>query len=441
MYRDDSNQERIAQLIEMFKTINTDPDPVRSISHYAGRMRQLYGEQGLISVSLRNVPPGHYRVMRFLNQKSSGIDGSHDIVFAGPDAPAVKGGIIGDLVQNEFPVVIRELSIPDDPVLGNRLAPYRMLVAVPVYDGDAALNWVIFLTVDPEGFTPFDIETRILQSNLMSGITNIKRTNQELVLATEWIHREVDEIALIQKDLLPGSMPHIPGLRLAASYRYFDRAGGDLYDVFPMGERPEDASAASGTWGILIADVSGHGVASAVIVAMLSTLVAALAERTTDPGELLTRLNRFIAAKAINGNFVTAFLMTYDTANGSAAYACAGHNVPLRRSTDGVVNPLPGTGGIPLGITGAARYETVPLDYRRGDTVLLYTDGVTESHAPSNDLFGEARLEAVLAEAPGDPEEVIRAVSRALEQHQAGSTQSDDQALLAITFDGVPGLD
>jgi sigma-B regulation protein RsbU (phosphoserine phosphatase) len=434
MYRDDSNRERIASLMDMLKMVSIDMDPVRSISHYARAMRQLYGEQGLISVSLRNAPPGHYRVMRFLNQRGAGLDNAQDIEFAGPDAPAVSGGIIGEILRNEDPVVYRNLHVVDDPVLGTRLAPYRVLVAIPVYDGSRVLNWVCFMMVNPEGLTAYDIEMRILQANLLSGIANIKRANLELVQATEWIHREVDEIALIQQGLLPGAMPHIPGLKIATSHQSFDRAGGDLYDVFPLGRCPETELDKPGLWGILIADVSGHGVAAAVITAMISTLIDALAERVVAPGQLLTLLNRYVTAKAINGNFVTAFLLVYDSVSEVVTYASAGHNLPLLRDANGEVRALPQTEGIPLGIASTSTYETVPFALEPGQSLLLYTDGITESQSPQGDLFGEAALVDVLRLSNGNPAETIDAVMRALETHQQGQSQTDDQALVAIAL-------
>lgn len=439
MYRDESNRERIATLMDMLKMVSTDMDPVRSINHYARGMRQLYGEQGLISVSLRNAPAGHYRVMRFLNQRGAGLDHAQDIEFAGPSALPVTGGIIGDVIQGDSPVIYRNLRVMNDPVLGDRLAPYRAMVAIPVFDASRVLNWVFFMMVDAEGLTSYDAEMRILQANLLSGIANIKRTNLELVQATEWIHREVDEIALIQQGLLPGAMPHIPGLAIATSHRSFDRAGGDFYDVFPVGRCPETEADRPGLWGILIADVSGHGVAAAVITAMISTLIDVLAERVVEPGQLLTLLNRYVTAKAINGNFVTAFLIVYDSVSKAVSYASAGHNMPLMRDANGDVRALTPTDGIPLGITGTTTYATVPFALETGQLLLLYTDGITESRSPAGDLFGETALVDVLRLSNGDPPETIEAVTRALEAHQQGETQTDDQAMVAIALSDEAG--
>ncbi len=430
---DDSNRPRIDALIEMLRAISEDPDPVRSINHYLGSMRRLYGEQGLISVSLRNVDKGHYRIMRFLHQRESGFEKDRNIVYAGPEAPVWQGGIIGRIIESQTPVVYRDLQIRDDPVVGDQLAPYRTLVGVPVFDGKETLNWVIFLSVDRDAFSALDVETRILQSNLMSGITNIKRANLELRQATEWIHREIDEIAVIQRGLLPVRMPPVPGLDLAASHRSFDRAGGDFYDVFPLGRCPVTPDEHDGLWGVYIADVSGHGAAAAVIVAMMSTLLTSLAERVIEPGRLLGHLNRHITAKAVSGNFVTAFLMAYDPRTRDVTYACAGHNMPLLREPGGAVASLARTDGVPLGISPDSFYTEGAFNLEPGRTLLLYTDGITEARSPMGRLFGEQALKEGLAASDGTAAGALAFVETRLREHEREQRQYDDQAMLALT--------
>ncbi|MCC6694959.1 MAG: serine/threonine-protein phosphatase [Candidatus Hydrogenedentes bacterium] len=429
---DPESRERLELLVNMLRRISQDPDPVSSIIHYAESMRSLYGDQALISISLRNVDPGQYRVMRILHQHDVDVRGLLDLPFAGPNAPAHSGGLIGEIITTEMPVVMRNLHIENDPALGNQLAPYRVLVAVPVFDNGVALNWVLFLSVHPDAFLPQEVENRVLQTNLMAGMTNTKIAAQELRTATEWIHREVDVIAVIQRGLLPQEMPTIPGLQLAAFHRTFDRAGGDFYDVFPVGKIEEDGERHCNRWGIFIADVSGHGAAAAVIVAMMSTLLESLAGQGCTPGRFMRMLNQRIAAKAINGNFVTAFMLVYDVDQRECCYACAGHNLPLVRRADGRVEAIPPTDGIPLGVAMDADYEDVPFNLGIGETLVLYTDGITEARSPQDALFGEAALMDTLSRSGSRPEEIIRAVSDRLAAHERALPQADDQALLAI---------
>ena len=429
---DPESHERLELLVNMLRTISQDPDPVSSIVHYAESMRALYGDQALISISRRNVDPEQYRVMRILHQHDADVRGLLDLPFAGPNAPAHTGGLVGEIIKTEMPIVMRDLHVENDPALGNHLAPYRVLVAVPVFDNGVALNWVLFLSIRPDAFLPQEVENRVLQTNLMAGMTNTKLAAQELRQATEWIHREVDEIAVIQRGLLPQEMPAIPGLQLAAFHRTFDRAGGDFYDVFPVGKIEEDGERHCNRWGIFIADVSGHGAAAAVIVAMMSTMLGFLAGQGCAPGRFLQLLNQRIAAKAINGNFVTAFMLVYDVDRRESYYACAGHNLPLIRKANGRVEAVQPTEGIPLGVAQDAVYEDMPLTLDIGETLVLNTDGSTEARSPQDTLFGEAALMDTLSRSGSSPEEIIQAVSESLAAHERALPQADDQALLAI---------
>ncbi|HRK35050.1 MAG TPA: PP2C family protein-serine/threonine phosphatase [Candidatus Hydrogenedentes bacterium] len=420
---------RLQRLIEMLRDISVDPDPVTSVTRFRSTFSKLYGDRGMLSISRRGLDDGLYRVVRILHH--TGIDQIKfpNVDFAGPHATVQSGGIIGEVIQDDLPKVIRDLNVEYDPVLGLHLSPYRMLLATPVFDGGRALNWLIFLGTKPDSFRTADIESQILQANLLGGMTNSKRAAKELLEATAYIHHEVDEIASIQRGLLPSPLPEVPGLQFAASHDSFDRAGGDYYDVFPVG-LPDGADPAShqGVWGILIADASGHGPSAAVVVAMLSTLLHTRSVNVTTPGELLAYLNRHLASKPIHGSFVTAFMMFYDPSNRRAQYACAGHNPPMLKQK-GEVSQLDAVGSFPLGIDPNSRYENAELQLESGDTVLLYTDGITELRTGLGDFFGEERLERILRESPPNPAAIIDSVKENLRIH-LGLRPADDQTMM-----------
>ncbi|MDZ4857839.1 MAG: PP2C family protein-serine/threonine phosphatase [Candidatus Hydrogenedentes bacterium] len=423
---------RLQNLMEMLREISRDPDPVSSVTRFRGTFSKLYGDRGMLSVSRRGLDDGLYRVVRILHHRDIDKVQFPNIEFAGPQAPIRSGGIIGDVINDDLPKVIRDLNVEYDPVMGLHLSPYRMLLATPVFDGGRALNWMIFLGTKPDSFRTADIESQILQANLLGGMTNSKRAAKELFEATAQIHHEVDEIASIQRGLLPSPLPAVPGVQLCAVHDSFDRAGGDYYDVFPVG-LPEGADTAdhAGPWGIMIADASGHGPSAAVVVAMLSTLLHARSRATQHPGELLGYLNRHLANKPIHGSFVTAFLMFYDPREREMQYACAGHNPPLLNS-GGTVQHLDAVGSFPLGIDRNARYENAKVQLKSGDTMLLYTDGITELRSSDGDFFGEERLERAMLHAAPGADTVIEAVRESMRNYQMGLRPADDQTMLTM---------
>lgn len=430
--RKDENK-RLRELIDMLREISADPDPVSSVTRYRKTMTKLYRDRGLISVSRRGVPEGQYRVIRVLHHQ--GIDAGRypNVEFAGATAPVVSGGIIGELLVDEMPKVMRDINIADDPVLGEILAPYKSLMATPVFDNGRALNWLLFLGVKPDAFPTREVESEILEANLLGGMSNSKRANKELLEATAYIHHEVDEIASIQRGLLPTPLPAVPGLEMAAVHESFDRAGGDYYDVFPVGPKEDcpDGAGHCGEWGILISDASGHGPSAAVVVTMLSTLIYTRAHKAQGPGELLEYLNRHIATKPINSSFVTAFLMYYNPETRVVRYACAGHNHPVLRS-QGEAKWLDAVGSFPLGIDRGAWYEEAEVQLHPGDSLLLYTDGITEAKALSGEFFGEERLQNAILNGHTSAPDLIDTIREHVKLHLLGQRPNDDQTMLAL---------
>lgn len=428
---------RLLHLMEVVRGLSSDPDPVSSVNRFREGVRGLYGDQGMISISTRGLEPGHYRVMRVLHQ--SGLDQQRfpSTEFAGVHAPVCSGGLIGEIIERGRPAVLRDLRVEFDPVMAHHLSPYRILVATPVFDAGVATNWVFFMGTDPASFLRIDVESRILQANLLGGMANSKRAAQELRQATALIMREVDEIANIQRGLLPSPLPIIPGVELAAVHQTFDRAGGDYYDVFPVyPPSHETGSEYSEPWAFLIADASGHGASAAVVIAMLSTLVHSRLRGVERPGELLEFVNNHLVTKPINGSFVTAFLVFYYPTARFARYASAGHNPPYVQHRDGSIRLLNAVGEVPLGIDRHAQYADAELHLQVGDRLLLYTDGITEARAPSGRLFGEERLEDAIRASDISAEALIDQVLLAVRQHQAGQRPSDDQTMLALRITG-----
>src|SRR5262249_27921953 len=159
--------------------------------------------------------------------------------------------------------------------------------------------------------------------------------------------------------------------RVAVHYAPSTRAGGDYYDFFPLPD---------GRLGVLIADVSGHGTPAAVVMAMMRVLVHSHVEPLHPPERVLTGLNRRLSRTILPVPFVTACYATIEQDEGRVDYACAGHNPPLLLRADrGDVEELSEGGGVPLGILPTRSYGRGTAWLAPGDTVLFYTDGLTEA--------------------------------------------------------------
>jgi sigma-B regulation protein RsbU (phosphoserine phosphatase) len=203
-------------------------------------------------------------------------------------------------------------------------------------------------------------------------------------LAALW--QELDTARLIQSSLLPAELPRLPGLDLAVRYVPAAEVAGDLYDFLP---------AAGNRLGVLVADVSGHGVPAALVASMVKIAVAAQAAHAAAPGKVLTGMSD-IFHRRLRSQFITATYLCLDLDAGSLRWASAGHPPPLllRR---GDVRELTSAGPI-LGRFGRRDYVESCISLESGDRLVVFSDGIPEAASPSGEPFGDGRLQTFLVE-------------------------------------------
>lgn len=432
---DFSKSERMPILMELVGQLSRATEPTEMQTILATSLRRLNPVDGFISVSRRGLAPGEYKFTR-LALTSEEISSKLGNPWRDWDSiPTHSGGLIGEIIRSAYPEVIHHLDAAADPVLGDRLATFGSLMAIPLFDNGEPINWAISLRRNPEGFSVADVEDQILRSNLVGNTVRTVVLAKQLREANERNREEVERIVRIQKALLPDSMPAIPGVSLAASYETFDRAGGDLYTFRAiLAERERDVAPAHSPWAILIADASGHGPSAAVVSAMLHAIVHAFPRPPASAAELLTHANDHLAAKRIESSFVTAFAMIYDPTTRRLVYSRAGHEPPILKNpgSGGATRRIDDAGGLPLGVLEGYQYEDAEMVLERGQTMVLYTDGITEARNPAGDMFSTEGIERALLACTGDPDCVIGSITGALKEHEAGLRPGDDQTLLAM---------
>lgn len=252
-------------------------------------------------------------------------------------------------------------------------------------------------------------------------VGELERTTAE----RERIARELDIAREIQQAILPRPPAPGPGAcRFDVAGRCVParQVGGDFYDFFLL-----DTS----RLGFLIADVSDKGIPAALFMAMTRTLFKSVAQRGVQPGECLSRVNRLLFDDNRAMMFVSAFYAVLDSDTGELSFANAGHPPPYLVANGRVV-PLAGPGGVVLGVTPSADYATGKTELAPGSWLFLYTDGVTEAMDPGRGLYGAARLEQALAQAPTDARDLLDRVLRDVNEFAAGAEPADDVTALAL---------
>jgi sigma-B regulation protein RsbU (phosphoserine phosphatase) len=226
----------------------------------------------------------------------------------------------------------------------------------------------------------------------------------------------------IQTSILPSSSPELNDLRITAAYRPMTAVAGDFYEFIPIDQHRV---------GVLVADVSGHGVPAALIAAMLKVAIQSVVPCAHDPREVLAGLNRTLYGQA-RDQFVTAAYLFLDTQNHKAFYSAAGHP-PLLVSRGGRLERIE-SNGLVFGVTPDPDYPVHDMPIISGDRFLLYTDGVIEPENAKGKAFGDAKLEQVVLDAQTQPpSELVDSVLAAIRSWQPASmAQQDDITLVVI---------
>jgi phosphoserine phosphatase len=327
----------------------------------------------------------------------------------------------------------RPLNIPDayaDPRFNreiDRQTGYRTrcLLTIPLIGLDEQLVGVMQLVNKNEGvFTEYDeqlggalaaqVAVAIQRSQLMDHYVQKKELERSLAIARD-----------IQQRLLPKSLPQVPGYDIGGWSRPADETGGDCFDFIPLSDN---------RLAITLADVTGHGIGPALIMAETRALLRAFTENAEKPSAMLERANRWLSADLGEGRFVTTFFGILDPVHHELEYASAGHG-PLfwyqaaRRQVEATSST-----GLPLGLMDPLIISSAPtVVFAPGDMGILLTDGFIEAQNAAGEFFGQERLiDLIIRKAHLPAAELIQTLAQAVDEFIRGGPQLDDLTAVII---------
>jgi phosphoserine phosphatase RsbU/P len=267
----------------------------------------------------------------------------------------------------------------------------------------------------------------------------INKTLGEILSIRHWLH-EHDQLVSIQHDLnisrdiqqaiLPKKFPPFPdepNFDIYASMVAANEVGGDFYDFFLIDDH---------RLGFVIGDVSGKGVSAAIFMAVSRTLIRATGLKGDSVSACMEYANNLLCKESVSSMFVTVFYGILNIQTGEVDYVNAGHNPPYILSANGI-SKVEMTNGLPLGVIDDFNFESKKIQLKKGDQLLLYTDGVVEAFNIEETAYGEEKFESFLNQSLKLPvETIIKKSFTELSDFADGAPQSDDITLLGITFKG-----
>jgi sigma-B regulation protein RsbU (phosphoserine phosphatase) len=329
-----------------------------------------------------------------------------------------------------------------DDQMHRHLGPDVQIFGTAILVKHTERGWLYVLSRDPEySWT----ETRQKLVRLVADQTAVAIENDELAVELrkkERLDQELEIGAEIQRRLLPRQCPTIPGAVLAARCKPANRVGGDYYDFIPTNHNQiqiqlhPKSILEPGPWGLVIGDVMGKGVPAGLIMTMMRGMLRGEVLHGNSPSKILQNLNRVMFSDLENSHrFVTLFYSEYNPETRTLSYSNAAHNPPLWwHAATKTVTRLD-TLGMLIGLDANSQYEDAQAQLEPGDTIIYYTDGLTDAAAASGDRFDEENFVTSFSTACrycSDPEEIVDYLFDQVQQFIGADKQNTDDMTLVV---------
>lgn len=342
----------------------------------------------------------------------------------------LRGALLGWMQLHQKPLLV------DDPSADLRFRGVewdpgiRSLLAVPLVVKGRLTG--VLAVYNKQGGEHFDVDDQrllaIIASQSAQVVENARLSIEERKL--ERMREQVRLAAEVQSRLLPDRIPAIDGFDLSGTSIAAETVGGDYYDVVSLSD---------GRVALCIGDVSGKGLPASILMANVQAMVRLMCMLGFESHRTMQLANELLCRCTADNRFVTFFLAILDPVTGELEYCNAGHNPPIVASAGGSMERLTTSGAV-LGMIPGFTYSEGRRVLAREESLVLFSDGVTEALDPDDDEFGEERLEWLLRGSRAfDAESIVRDLVHAIRHHANERSQSDDITILVVKRAGPTG--
>lgn len=338
----------------------------------------------------------------------------------------VSRTIVNHVMETQEAILSADAANDTRFVMSNSIAEFRIrsMMCAPLVNSDGQSMGVIQVdTLDQsKRFRQDDLDV-LASVAAQAGIAIDNAQMHERALQQQVLERDLELANEVQQGFLPDRPPQLAEYDFFDYYKPANHVGGDYYDYI---ELPD------GRVAIIVADVVGHGVAAALMMAKLSAEARFCLASAAQPAAAMARLNSRLSSLPTD-RFVTLVLALLDPVSNSVAMVSAGHMSPIHRRADGTLaEPLDEFSGVPLGIMPDSEYEQQSVTLDKGDSLVMYTDGINEAKNQKDQEFGTPRLRDHLRASDALPEALGRAIIADVRTHVGTLPQEDDMCLVCL---------
>ena len=338
------------------------------------------------------------------------------------------------LKEKDFDIILSDINMPEMDGLtlltkiNEMQNPALKCIMVSAYGDMGNIRQAMNNGAFDFATKPIDLDDLSLTIEKAIAQINYVHESQKEHVQLESLKNDLTTARDIQQYILPRVFPPFPEdsdkVDIYASMEAAKDIGGDFYDFF----RIDDDRIA-----LVIADVCGKGIPAALFMAVSRTIIRSKGMQGCSAAECMTESNRLLAAYSIDCMFLTVFYAIYNIKTGSVSYCNAGHNPPHLLHADGSVSELPLSRNTIVGAFEGMEYGEDMLQLEQGDTLVMFTDGVTEAMDTAYKEFGAERLDSILRQQSGtNSQQIIEAVKAGIKEFVGDAEQSDDITMLVV---------
>jgi serine phosphatase RsbU (regulator of sigma subunit) len=307
----------------------------------------------------------------------------------------------------------------------------KQMLAAPIRGRDGKVVGVFQLLNKKQGDFDEEDEGFLAALSVHAALAVENARLHKSALEKERQDQQIHLVQTVQRAIQPErNETHVDSIEVAGMNELCEDASGDYYDFIEL---------ADGRLALAVGDVSGHGLGPALVMAQARAFLRAFCRMMDNLPAAMNLMNDYLARDMTQGRFMSMVVVVVDPKSGTIEWVNCGHPPPmLLRAKSGEIEELEGRGRV-LGILPGANYEASPrVELRRGDVVLLYTDGATEAQDPKDDFFGVPRLQDVVRKASkGAPSGILEAIRASLLAWTKNPNMRDDLTLVALKRDGA----
>ncbi len=355
----------------------------------------------------------------------------------GHDVLAVENGRLAleTLREKPFDLVLLDIMMPEmngyqvlEEIKADSALRHIPVIMISAVDDMDSVVRCIELGAEDYLFKPFN--PVLLRARVSASLEKKRLRDQEQAYLTA-VKQELELGRRMQADFLPEHLPQLADWEIVASFHPAREVAGDFYDAFPLDD---------GRVALVLADVCDKGVGAALFMVLVRSLIRAFAEQSAsmnlNPMGVVQLANDYITRHHHNNKshlfmFATLFLGVLEPETGLMTYVNGGHEPPAIINVHGVKTVLDPTGPA-VGLMPDSRFSFQQVQFAHGDILVAYTDGVTEARSPTNEMFGEERMIALLENPISSASDALQRIEAAVRQHMADRLASDDITMLAV---------